>query len=321
MGQKPVSRMCQRSTHAGTRVSLYFKGDEEESAIAVNCIRSGEGCKEADPLDKSLTTEHGMQMRLCRCDMGVVTLKEKVLLDDLTGIRMEGSGELHILAAGEVKLEGQEVNLSGNRGVTMYEGKAVLDPEKLLDAEKSAPVPEVTITAAGKVELSTEEGEDTVQNRGEKVAYYLAWEHADLSHPSNRYRDEPEQKDYDWAQWRLNIAAGMVVVGSVTILGAFMAGAAAGAGRIGRRQREAGRYGKICQKSSRRQRRRVPDRSQRPDDAGGQPWKGPVAGIRRRLPGERCGTGTAERRRRDQLGAGDRGRDVLGGDGGAGVEV
>ncbi len=217
---------------AGTRVSLYFKGDEEESAIAVNCIRSGAGCKEADPLDKSLTTEHGMQMRLCRCDMGVVTLKEKVLLDDLTGIRMEGSGGLHILAAGEVKLEGQEVNLNGNRGVIMYEGKAVLDLEKLQDAEESAPVPEVTITAAGKVELSTEEGEDTVQNRGEKVTYYLAWEHADLSHPSNRYRDEPEQKDYDWAQWRLNIAAGMVVVGSVTVLGAFMAGAVAGAGLI-----------------------------------------------------------------------------------------
>ena len=224
--------MCQRSTHAGTRVSLYFKGDEEESAIAVNCIRSGEGCKEADPLDKSLTTEHGMQMRLCRCDMGVVTLKEKVLLDDLTGICMEGSGGLHILAAGEVKLEGQEVNLNGNRGVIMYEGKAVLDLEKLQDAEESAPVPEVTITAAGKVELTTEEGENTVQNRGEKVTYYLAWEHADLSHPSNRYRDEPEQKDYDWAQWRLNIAAGMVVVGSVTVLGAFMAGAVAGAGLI-----------------------------------------------------------------------------------------
>ena len=83
---------------AGTRVSLYFKGDEEESALAVNCIRSGAGCREADPLDKSLTTEHGMQMRLCRCDMGVVALKEKVLLDDLTGIRMEGSGGLHIVA-------------------------------------------------------------------------------------------------------------------------------------------------------------------------------------------------------------------------------
>ena len=173
-----------------------------------------------------------MQMRLCRCDMGVVTLKEKVLLDDLTGIRMEGSGGLHIVADGEVKLEGQEVNLNGNRGVTIYEGKAVPDLEKLLDTEEGALLPEVTVTAAGKVELTTEEGENTVQNRGEKVTYYLAWEHADLSHPSNRYRDEPEQKNYDWAQWRLNIAAGMVVVGSVTILGAVVAGAAAGAGMI-----------------------------------------------------------------------------------------
>ena len=173
-----------------------------------------------------------MQMRLCRCDMGVVTLKEKVLLDDLTGIRMEGSGGLHIVADGEVKLEGQEVNLNGNRGVTIYEGKAVPDLEKLLDTEEGALLPEVTVTAAGKVELTTEEGENTVQNRGEKVTYYLAWGHADLSHPSNRYRDEPEQKNYDWAQWRLNIAAGMVVVGSVTILGAVVAGAAAGAGLI-----------------------------------------------------------------------------------------
>ena len=152
--------------------------------------------------------------------------------DDLTGICMEGSGGLHILAAGEVKLEGQEVNLNGNRGVTIYEGKAVPDLEKLLDTEEGALLPEVTVTAAGKVELTTEEGENTVQNRGEKVTYYLAWEHADLSHPSNRYRDEPEQKNYDWAQWRLNIAAGMVVVGSVTILGAVVAGAAAGAGMI-----------------------------------------------------------------------------------------
>ena len=94
-----------------------------------------------------------------------------------------------------------------------------------------------------------------------------------------------------------------------------------GAGRIGRRQRKAGRHGKICQESSRRQRCRISDRSQRSDDAGSQPGEGSVAGIRGRLPGERCSAGTAERRRRDQLGAGDQGRDVLGGDGGAGVEV
>ena len=37
----------------GTRVSLYFKGDEETDAIAVNCIRSGEGCAGADYREKA----------------------------------------------------------------------------------------------------------------------------------------------------------------------------------------------------------------------------------------------------------------------------
>ena len=44
-----------------------------------------------------------MELRLHRGDMGVVSLKEKVLLDDLEGIRIGGSGGLHILAAGEVR--------------------------------------------------------------------------------------------------------------------------------------------------------------------------------------------------------------------------
>ena len=53
--------------------------------IAVNCIRSGNGCAEADYRDKSLTTEHGMQLRLNQGDMGIVSLKEKLLLDDMGG--------------------------------------------------------------------------------------------------------------------------------------------------------------------------------------------------------------------------------------------
>ena len=65
----------------GTRVSLYFKGEEETDAITVNCIRSGDGCAEEDYRDKSLTTEHGMQLRLNQGDMGIVSLKEKLLLD------------------------------------------------------------------------------------------------------------------------------------------------------------------------------------------------------------------------------------------------
>ncbi len=42
---------------------------------------------------------------------------------------------------------------------------------------------------------STEEGEDMLQNRGEKVTDCLAWERAALSHLSNRYREESEQKN------------------------------------------------------------------------------------------------------------------------------
>ena len=179
-----------------------------------------------------------MQLRLCRCDMGAVTLKEKVLLDDLEGIRMEGCGGVHILAAGKITLEGREVRIDAAEGVTLYEGKVELDLDRLLGAEGelNAETPiapeDVTINVMGKVELAEEEGEMTVQNRGEKTTYYLAWEHEDLSHPSFRYRDEPEQKDYDWMQLGLNVAGSLLLVGSLTVLAATGVGLAVEAGLI-----------------------------------------------------------------------------------------
>ena len=206
----------------GSRVSLYFKGDEETDAIAVNCIRSGEGCAGADYRDKSLVTEQGMELRLHQGDMGVVSLKEKVLLDDLEGIRIGGSGGLHILAAGEVKIDGAEVRVEGTEGVYLYEGEAKADEEGT-----------VSVTVKGKVELSADEEGSAVHSRGENVTYYLAWEHMDLSHPSNRYRDEPEQKDYDWAKWRMNIVSGVAVAAVAAGAAALVAGGAgflAGAG-------------------------------------------------------------------------------------------
>ena len=205
----------------GTRVSLYFKGDEETDAIAVNCIRSGEGCTGADYRDKSLVTEQGMELRLHRGDMGVVSLKEKVLLDDLEGIRIGGSGGLHILAAGEVKIDGAEVRVEGTEGVYLYEGEAKADEEGT-----------VSVTVKGKVELSADEEGSAVHSRGENVTYYLAWEHMDLSHPSNRYRDEPEQKDYDWAKWRMNIVSGVAVAAGVAVLAASGVGFLVGTGVV-----------------------------------------------------------------------------------------
>ncbi len=52
----------------------------------------------------------------------------------------------------------------------MYEGNIVVAPQ-------------------GKIELAVEDGERAIHNRGKDVTYYLGWEHEDLSHPSNHYRD------------------------------------------------------------------------------------------------------------------------------------
>ena len=203
----------------GTRVSLYFKGEEETDAIAVNCIRSGDGCAEADYRDKSLTTEHGMQLRLNQGDMGIVSLKEKLLLDDMEGIRIAGSGSLHILAAGEVKITASEVRVAGTGGVLLYEGTAEADREG-----------NIVVAPQGKIELSAEDGERAIHNRGKEVTYYLAWEHEDLSHPSNRYRDAPQQKDYDWMKLGTHVAAGLMIAGGIAALaagGVLLLGAAA----------------------------------------------------------------------------------------------
>ncbi len=67
-------------------------------------------------------------------------------------------------------------------------------------AEKRLPIiwrGNIVVAPQGKIELAAEDGERAIHNRGKEVTYYLAWEHEDLSHPSNRYRDAPQQKDYD----------------------------------------------------------------------------------------------------------------------------
>ncbi len=160
-----------------------------------------------------------MQLRLNQGDMGVVSLKEKLLLDDMEGIRIAGSGALHILAAGEVKIAGSEVRVAGTGGVLLYEGTAEADQEG-----------NIVVAPQGKIELSAEDGERAIHNRGKEVTYYLAWEHEDLSHPSNRYRDAPQQKDYDWMKLGTHVAAGLMVAGGIAALaagGVFLVGAAA----------------------------------------------------------------------------------------------
>ncbi len=111
--------------------------------------------------------------------------------------------------------------MEGTEGVYLYEGEAKADEEGT-----------VSVTVKGKVELSADEEGSAVHSRGENVTYYLAWEHMDLSHPSNRYRDEPEQKDYDWAKWRMNIVSGVAVAAGVAVLAASGVGFLVGTGVV-----------------------------------------------------------------------------------------
>ena len=186
---------------AGTRVSLYFKGAEESSAIAVNCIRSGDGCTGANYRNKTLTTEHGMQLRLCECDMGVVTLSNEVKLDNLRGIHLKAGGKLNITASGDVSLEAPQVTIHGEKGVEAYEGPVIEIDEGVFDVDVRA-----------KVVLSSGEGGvRDVDYRGAEKTYFPAWESENLSDVSFRYRDAPEDGHYDWGGLIGNVTGGIAV--------------------------------------------------------------------------------------------------------------
>ena len=118
-----------------------------------------------------------------------------------------------------MKIAGSEVRVAGTGGVLLYEGTAEADREG-----------NIVVAPQGKIELSAEDGERAIHNRGKEVTYYLAWEHEDLSHPSNRYRDAPQQKDYDWMKLGTHVAAGLMIAGGIAALaagGVLLLGAAA----------------------------------------------------------------------------------------------
>ncbi len=183
----------------GTRVSLYFKGGEESGAVAVNCIRSGTGCAGADYRDKMLKTESGMQLRLCQCEMGVETLDNQVMLDNLSGINIKGGGALHILAKGQVSIEGNQVSISGAEGVEACEGTV-----NIINGSSN-------VTVKSKITLTSEGSEANADKRGKEKTYYLAWEREDLSDPRYRYRDEPRTGNYDYGKLATNVIGGLAI--------------------------------------------------------------------------------------------------------------
>ena len=132
------------------------------------------------------------------------------MLDDLNGINISGSGTLHVMAIGNVEIQGEAVTLFGNEGIELYEGKVNADGSVSVKAM-------ITLTADG--------GEANMDVRGAAKTCYLAWEHGDLSDPSYRYRDAPDRRDYDYNQLATNVIAGVAVslsLGVVAGVGGLM---------------------------------------------------------------------------------------------------
>jgi len=50
-----------------------------------------------------------------------------LMLDDLSGINISGSGTLHVMAIGNIEIQGETVSLSGNEGIELYEEKVNAD--------------------------------------------------------------------------------------------------------------------------------------------------------------------------------------------------
>ena len=103
-----------------------------------------------------------MQLRLNQGDMGIVSLKEKLLFDDMGGFGLR-ERSLHILAAGEVKIAGSEVRVAGTGGVNVYEGTAEADGEG-----------NIVVAPQGKVELSAEEDGERADPQPRKRGYLLS---------------------------------------------------------------------------------------------------------------------------------------------------
>jgi len=67
-------------------------------------------------------------------------------------------------------------------GIKLYEGKVNADG---------------SVSVKSMITLTSDGGKANIDVRGAEKTYYLAWEHGDLSNPSHRYRDAPDQLTYE----------------------------------------------------------------------------------------------------------------------------
>ncbi len=116
----------------GSRVALYFGGNEENHASVIYAIReNGEKCSElTDCRDRYFSTDHGKRMYLRPSTMGLSNPSNEnaeISLEDDTTLQMKTVNRVSLLAEGEVELKGKNVVVTAPQEATLVR-KDILSP-------------------------------------------------------------------------------------------------------------------------------------------------------------------------------------------------
>lgn len=110
----------------GTTVSLYFKDEGEESALAISCIReNGATCEQMGNVnDRYLTTENNKQLHLKPESMGLDSGETgmKMVLYDSSGINVECSKEIVIIGKKKIQFSGKKISISTPSELKIIQG-------------------------------------------------------------------------------------------------------------------------------------------------------------------------------------------------------
>lgn len=116
----------------GSRVALYFGGEEENQASVIYVIReNGERCREfADCRDRYFSTEHNKRMYLKPSEIGLSNQPDEnaeISLQDESILQMKTTNRVSLMAQGQVELRGKNVVVTALQEATLVR-KDILSP-------------------------------------------------------------------------------------------------------------------------------------------------------------------------------------------------
>ena len=211
----PTGNLMYMMPEVGSQVSLYFPSAKEEGAMVVNCIRQEGEAKGKPYQERGLKTE-GKELKLYPTCVGVESLRGRVMLDDLEGIQLIADKGLQIQAAGGIQLLAREVVLGGGtEGIYLSQGRREEGEERIF------PTAQLYLLSKQRKERALSLGEATLLVAAEYRSYEAS---------AYRFRDDPQEAEYDTGAWKARGTVGLLVIGAVVVIAGISTAGLAPAG-------------------------------------------------------------------------------------------